>query len=287
MTGWAFYGTTSNTGDGIAMGMAAGAGLEKVGKSAARIIVPTLDKCNGMRIGSITPSVGSPHSIVVDNFGKRYEAETKVTDNPSRYFFYKAAVQFDINTLSYPRTPSWMIFDDQLFKSKPLVGLGISTVGYGLTKWSKDNTSALNSGLIVKADSIKELGEKIKHIEENKMRMVPDNLVQTVEQFNKFCDEKKDEAFGRRAVTLGRIDKGPFYAMPLVAGGPNTKGGLLFDGRHRVLTWEGKPIPRLYTVGEISSVLKFVYQGGGNLTECLVYGRSVGKEVAGLPNLKD
>ena len=66
----------------------------------------------------------------------------------------------------------------------------------------------------------------------------------------------------------------------------NTKGGLLFDGRHRVLTWEGKPIPRLYTVGEISSVLKFVYQGGGNLTECLVYGRSVGKEVAGLPNLK-
>lgn len=93
-------------------------------------------------------------------------------------------------------------------------------------------------------------------------------------------------AFGRRAVTLGRIDKGPFYAMPLVAGGPNTKGGLLFDGRHRVLTWEGKPIPRLYTVGEISSVLKFVYQGGGNLTECLVYGRSVGKEVAGLPNLK-
>ena len=116
---------------------------------------------------------------MVDNFGKRYEAETKVTDNPSRYFFYKAAVQFDINTLSYPRTPSWMIFDDQLFNSKPLVGLGISTVGYGLTKWSKDNTSALNSGLIVKADSIKELGEKIKHIEENKMRMVPDNLVQT------------------------------------------------------------------------------------------------------------
>mgnify|MGYP000338379397 CR=1 FL=1 len=53
VTGWAFYGTTSNTGDGIAMGMAAGAGLEKVGKSAARIIVPTLDKCNGMRIGSM------------------------------------------------------------------------------------------------------------------------------------------------------------------------------------------------------------------------------------------
>ncbi len=286
VTGWAFYGTTSNTGDGIAMGMAAGAGLQKAGKSAARIIVPTLDKFNGMRIGSITPSVGSPHSFVVDNFGNRYEAETKVTDNPSRYFFYKAAVQFNISTLSYPRTPSWMIFDDQLFKSKPLVALGISVVGFGLTKWSKDNTSALNSGLILKADTIAELAEKIKKVEENKGRMVTENLVKATERFNKFCDEKKDEDFGRRPVTLGKVEKGPFYAMPLVAGGPNTKGGLLFDGRHRVLTWEGKPIPRLYLVGEISSVMKFVYQGGGNLTECLVYGQSVGKEVAKLPNLK-
>lgn len=130
--------------------------------------------------------MGSANSIVVDNYGKRYEAETKVTDNPSRYFFYKAAVHFDITTLTYPRTPSWMIFD----------------------------------------------------------------------------------------------------AMPLVAGGPNTKGGLLADADRRVLTWEGKPIPHLYCVGEIASALKFVYQGGGNLTECLVYGRNTGKIVAKLLNSK-
>lgn len=117
--GWAFYGTTSNTGDGIAMGMAAGAGLQKVGKSAARVIVPAQTRYNGMRIGSITPAVGSANSIVVDNYGNRYEAETKVTDNPSRYFFYKAAVTFDISSLSYPRTPSWMIFDEKLRTSKP------------------------------------------------------------------------------------------------------------------------------------------------------------------------
>ena len=52
----------------------------------------------------------------------------------------------------------------------------------------------------------------------------------------------------------------------------------------RVLTWEGDPIPNLYCVGEIASVLKFVYQGGGNLTECLVYGRNTGKLVAKLPD---
>ena len=284
--GWAFYGTTSNTGDGIAMGMAVGAGLQKVGKSAARVIVPTQVTFNGLRLGSITPSVGSPNSFVVDNFGKRYEAETKVTDNPSRYFFYKAAVQFDITSLSYPRTPSWMIFDETLRASKPLVGLGISVVGYGLVDWDKDNLKAIESGLILKADTIEELAEKIRNHPENKSRMVPENLVETVKRFNQFCDDKKDADFGRRAATLGKVEKGPFYAMPLVAGGPNTKGGLLANADRQVLTWEGEPIPHLYCVGEIASALKFVYQVGGNLTECLVYGRHCGKLVAGLPNTK-
>lgn len=284
--GWAFYGTTSNTGDGIAMGMAVGAGLQKVGKSAARVIVPTQVTFNGLRLGSITPSVGSPNSFVVDNFGKRYEAETKVTDNPSRYFFYKAAVQFDITSLSYPRTPSWMIFDETLRASKPLVGLGISVVGYGLVDWDKDNLKAIESGLILKADTIEELAEKIRNHPKNKSRMVPENLVETVKRFNQFCDDKKDADFGRRAATLGKVEKGPFYAMPLVAGGPNTKGGLLANADRQVLTWEGEPIPHLYCVGEIASALKFVYQGGGNLTECLVYGRHCGKLVAGLPNTK-
>lgn len=286
INGWAFYGTTSNTGDGIAMGMAVGAGLQKAGKSAARVIVPTQVKFNGMRLGSITPSVGSPNSIVVDNYGKRYEAETKVTDNPSRYFFYKAAVQFDISTLTYPRTPSWMIFDEKLRSSKPLVGLGISVVGFGLVDWDKDNLKAIESGLILKADTIEELAEKIRNHPENKKRMVPANLVETVKRFNRFCDDKKDADFNRRPATLGKVEQGPFYAMPLVAGGPNTKGGLLANADREVLTWEGKPIPHLYCVGEIASALKFVYQGGGNLTECLVYGRHCGKIVAKLPDTK-
>ncbi len=286
VNGWAFYGTTSNTGDGIAMANAIGAGLQKVGKSAARVIVPTLTKFNGMRLGSITPSVGSANSIVVDNFGKRYEAETRVTDNPSRYFFYKAAVTFDIVSLSYPRTPSWMIFDEKLRTSKPLVGLGISVVGYGLTDWDAKNEKAIKDGLILKADTIEELAEKIRNHPENKHRMVPANLTETVKRFNTFCETGKDEDFGRRPATLGKIEQGPFYAMPLVAGGPNTKGGLLADDQRRVLTWDGKPIPHLYCVGEIASVLKFVYQGGGNLTECLVYGRSTGALVAKLPDTR-
>jgi succinate dehydrogenase/fumarate reductase flavoprotein subunit len=81
---------------------------------------------------------------------------------------------------------------------------------------------------------------------------------------------------------MGPIDKPPFYALPLYAGGPNTKGGIAANAKREVLNWEGKPIPRLFTAGEISSALKFVYQGGGNLTECIVFGRIAGRNAAAL-----
>lgn len=73
--GWAFYGTIYNEGDGIIMGQEAGAGLQKVGKAASRLIMPAPDRYNGMRIGMESPSVGSGHSIVVNAYGRRYAAE--------------------------------------------------------------------------------------------------------------------------------------------------------------------------------------------------------------------
>ena len=76
------------------------------------------------------------------------------------------------------------------------------------------------------------------------------------------------------------INTPPFYAMPLVAGGPNTKGGLQADGDRHVIDWNNEVIPRLYTAGEISSCFKFVYQGGGNVTECIVCGRIAGENAA-------
>jgi len=48
------------------------------------------------------------------------------------------------------------------------------------------------------------------------------------------------------------------------------------------LTGKTAPFRGFYTAGEISSALKFVYQGGGNLTECIVFGRIAGKNAAAL-----
>ena len=114
--------------------------------------------------------------------------------------------------------------------------------------------------------------------------MDPKVLAETVKRYNELCAKGEDMDFGRLKTTLQPVADGPFYAIPLVAGGPNTKGGLAANAKREVLDWDLKPISGLYAVGEIASALKFVYQGGGNLTECLVFGQICGKEVAKLPN---
>jgi len=280
--GWAFYGSPDNTGDGIAMAMGVGAGLAKVGKAASRIITAVPIERHGLKMGLITDSVGSPNSIVVDDYGNRYDAETLVTTDPSRYFFYKEAVKFDIVKLVYPRDPSWMVFDENFRTKRCVTSLGISTAGFGFVPWTKDNLDAINRGWILKGDTIEEIAAKIKDHPDNRKLMVPENLVKTVARFNEFCAKGKDEEFNRLPVTLGPVEKPPYYALPLYPGGPNTKGGIQANAKREVLTWEGKPIPRLFSAGEISSALKFVYQGGGNLTECIVFGRIAGKNAAAL-----
>ena len=278
--GWAFYGTPDNTGDGIEMALKAGAGLMKAGKAASRIITAVPIRRHGLKVGLITDSVGPTELDVVDNFGNRYAAETLITTDPSRYFFYKEAIKFDILKLMYPRSPSWMVFDETFRATVTITCLGISTAGYGFVPWTKDNLDAVKRGWILKADTIEELAAKIKAHKENRQLMEPANLAKAVARFNEFSAKKKDDDFDRRPQTLGAVDKPPYYALPLYAGGPNTKGGIAANAKREVLDWTGKPIPRLYTAGEISSALKFVYQGGGNLTECIVFGRIAGKNAA-------
>jgi 3-oxosteroid 1-dehydrogenase len=46
-----------------------------------------------------------------------------------------------------------------------------------------------------------------------------------------------------------------------------------------LIVW-GKPIKRLYSAGEMSSIWGFLYQSGGNLGECLGLERMVGVNAA-------
>lgn len=278
--GWAFWGTPANTGDGIEMALAFGARLDKVAKSAAGLMVGIPHAQSGLTMGVGHNGDAAPHTMTVDNYGARYANEVLHNIDPSRYFFYKEVVAFNVLTLDYPRCPSWMIFDETLRASTPLANLGFGPVGQGLVSWSKDNSAEVAKGWILTGDTIEELAAKIQAHPDNRHLMNADTLVKSVARFNELCAQHKDIDFNRLASTLGAVEKAPFYAAPMYAGGPNTKGGLAANAKRQVLDWKGRPIPRLYSAGEISSAFKFVYQGGGNLTECIVFGRIAGRNAA-------
>ena len=280
--GWAFYGTTHNTGAGIEMAIKVGAKLVKVGKAASRMITAVPLRAHGMKIGVITPVVGQANSMVVDNSGHRFAAEHKVTRDPSRYFFYKEGVKFDIDTLTYPRIPSWLIFDETMRSTKCITELRASVAAYDYVPWTADNMDAVNRGWILKGNTLEELADKIRKHPENFEKMTTKDLINAVKKYNEACTKGDDVEFKRDPKTLGPVEKAPFYALPLYPGGPNTKGGIASDAARHVLDWENKPIPRLFCAGEIASALKFVYQGGGNLTECMVFGRIAGASAAAM-----
>lgn len=100
-----------------------------------------------------------------------------------------------------------------------------------------------------------------------------DELVATVDAWNASCDAGADMAFYRPAESLTKIATAPFYAMRCAPTILNTDGGPRRDAEARILDTFGQPIPHLYSAGEFGSVWGHLYQGSGNVGECLAFGR--------------
>ena len=47
----------------------------------------------------------------------------------------------------------------------------------------------------------------------------------------------------------------------------------------QILDVDGEPIPNLYSSGEFGSIWAAKYQGSGNITECMVFGRIAAREL--------
>lgn len=275
VAGWAFYGTIFNEGDGIRMGLDAGASLTKAGSCAARMIWAPPVEFNGMRIGVTTNGIGSPHSIVVNSLGERFANESLITGGITNNCFYEKACEQSLKTLTFDNLPSWLVMDETMFNSRQLANVTRSTVGYGFVDF-KNNADALKKGWILKGSTIEELASKIAATGGSSARMKPETLKRTIDAFNADCRAGRDTLFGRSKSTLQPVEKAPFFAIPLFAGGSNTKGGLATTADREVLDWSGKAIPGLYAVGEIACGLN---RGGAMLTDALVFGIVCGKKM--------
>ncbi|KZU21551.1 Fumarate reductase flavoprotein subunit [Lactiplantibacillus plantarum] len=105
-------------------------------------------------------------------------------------------------------------------------------------------------------------------------------LTKTVHDFNYFVESGTDYAFNRQVDTMRAFDGGPYYALKLTNNVLNTQGGPRRNDRAEILDANQQPIPHLYGAGELGGICANQYQGGGNLAECLIFGKIAGENAA-------
>jgi len=245
----------NNTGDVIEMGIDAGAAIGLMDEAwwGPAVKFPADDRARFFVI-----ELSLPGSVMVNKKGQRYVNEASPYGD-------KVAAMYAKNTPEAETVPSYLIFDAN-FRSKYPVGPLLP--GAQQPDWAapKDVMS-----LIIKADSIRELAEKLD--------IDADGVEETIAKMNEYAKTGVDPEFGRGDTifdqyygdlnqkpnpNLGPIDKPPFYAMRTWPGELGTKGGLLVDAKARVLNESGEVIPGLYATGNCSaSVMGHTYPGPG------------------------
>ncbi len=276
LPGWPMYGrgSTYNTGDGIRMAQQAGADLWHMNNALAGIGAILVDDAELGRVPVSVSLFGTPY-ILTDSQGKRFMNET--TQSRHGLGEKEHLIFFDtLNTQSFTRIPCYAIMDSRALK-KALVSSGMKFGWYNWYtgyKWSQDNSAEIEKGWIIKGDTLPELS--------GKLGIKPETLEKTLTAYNQFCDAGVDTDFNRPKMGLTKIDQPPYVALKIFPIMYNTQGGPRRNASCQIVDPFDNPIPRLYSAGELGSFWGWMYNGGGNNSECLATGRIAGANAAAL-----
>ncbi|MEM8890761.1 MAG: FAD-binding protein [Bacteroidota bacterium] len=266
-------GNPANTGEGVKI-------LQKAGADMWHMR-------NFNQSGGLWPSMKFPEFEAAFFKSIRWKAWSWLEIGADGKRFYNEAEQYSlthyrqkINNVWRDTPHNWVlpvhnIFDESMRLSGPLTTEWMSwnTVVLGY-KWSPDNSVEIDKGWIKKADSIRELAEIISRD--------PASLEAEVQKYNRYAKLGLDEDFGRSAERMAPIVKPPFYAVEIVpAIVAHTAGGKR-NVKSQVMDIYGRPIPRLFEVGEMGSIVANIYQNGTFLTECMISGRIAAREALSL-----
>jgi succinate dehydrogenase/fumarate reductase flavoprotein subunit len=262
-------GTPYNEGDGITMAVSVGADLWHMNNYA------------GPSMALKVPEVRTTFSMQALHYSKETSGGMIVVGPDARRFtdekFKTRHGKIPMNGRWFPLStpcPMFLIIDYTLFSAGPLYDKHPS---HGWTQiiecynWSDDNSAELAKGWIKTADSLADLASMV--------GLDPDMLVDTVNRWNRACDAGHDADFGR-TLMLAPIVAKPFYAVELSPSMLNTQGGPRRNEKGQIVRPDGTPIARLYSAGELGSIYSYLYQGTGNIGECLAFGRVSGRNAA-------
>lgn len=251
---WTMAPSGTNVGELIEAGQALGAAIDHMDQGW---LCPGLEQPDGG--GSFT--LGFRGGVMVDADGHRYANESLPYD------------QFGSQMAGAPnRIPSYFVFDSREGGSLPAIAMP-----------EGDPAEHLKAGTWIQADTVAELAEKLGLTD----------LPETVERFNKFCENGVDEDFGRGTdeydnfftggATLVPLETAPYIAARFVLSDLGTKGGMVIDEHGRVVRPDGEPIPGLYaTSNSAASIFGPFYPGpGAPLGQALVFASRAVQHITG------
>jgi 3-oxosteroid 1-dehydrogenase len=266
-------GAVANTGDGILAAEKLGAALEIMEDAWWGPTVPLV----GAPWFALSER-NSPGSIIVNMAAKRFMNESMPYVEACHHMY---GGEYGQGPGPGENIPAWLIFD-QRYRDRYIFA--------GLQAGQRIPKKWMESGVIVKADTIAELAEKT--------GLSADALTATVDRFNGFARSGVDEDFKRGESAydryygdptnkpnpnLGEINQPPYYAAKMVPGDLGTKGGVRTDVNGRALRDDGSIIEGLYAAGNVSSpVMGHTYPGpGGTIGPAMTFGYLAALHIAG------
>jgi fumarate reductase flavoprotein subunit len=264
-------GNVGKMGDGIRMAWEMGAGSEGIGvlhMLRAGPFGPDLPFMNTVEAVAIQPI------LWVDPQGKRFCDEGIA--------FYDTSTG---NTNSrYKKGYTFSIFDDSLKHHYMKNGMDR---GMGQLKLPGDKLESLDQELeelilrntchLFRGDTIEDLAVK--------MGVDPATLKNTVEQYNSFCDQHRDEQFAKEPRYLRPLVGPRYYAAKVRTCFMGTLGGIRINHLTEVVTAYDVPIPGLYAAGnDMGGVHAESYSmtdtSGATSAFAVISGRIAGEQAA-------
>ena len=265
-------GVTSNTGDALAIGVAAGAGTMNLQSAWAAPVFYVPGEDRG-RLCTIERAL--PGCIMVSQSGTRYLNEAASYHVTGQAMARRQAEHGDAS-------PSWMVFD---YRYRHLYPMG--PVYPLIPDWAQNG---MVKTVLRKARTIPALAEQ--------MGVDPQALTATVTRFNDYAARGEDPDFHRGEAAYDKmygdprhgpnpclrpLDVAPFYALPIYPGDIGMNGGLTTNASAQVTRTDGTPIPGLYAIGNTAaSAMGESYPGAGvTIGPALTFGYLAARELTG------
>ncbi len=268
-------GASGNTGDGIRMAMAAGADLRNMNEVwGISVYRGEAEPVRSHRMGATLNAEIEKRqagSIVVNRRGERFQNEA--ADYDSTWRSYHAWENW--GSLEYRNVPAFILFDGRVREQGRIAGLG---AGDPLPDW------------VVEAPSLSELADRL--------GIDGEGLARTVARFNAFAAQLRDPEFHRgessydryggsdRSITLGPLDRPPFFGTEISPADLGTCGGARVDASARVLDPFGEPLVGLYASGNnagVGSPGSSYGGGGGTIGPAMTFAFIAGRHAASAP----